>query len=143
TGLRQIYDGVWVGGTAGLSSIPSWKHDIVGTNNLSQQLDWSVATAMVSARVENEWWSWLSIYTQVSGGLGIGHSALAGADGMTYASTNFGPAYAVALGARVHFQHFGIAAGWEYAGAYAVNDLIGNTHAAGGNRLALGFSWGF
>jgi hypothetical protein len=143
TGLRQIYDHLWVGGTGSLASIPSWKHDIVGTQDLSQQLDWSVATAMATVRGEDYWFSWLSVYSMVSAGLGIGHSALVGADGMTYSSTNAGPAFAAGLGLHVHFEHLGIAAGWEYDAAWAVKDLIGNTHAAGGNRLALGLSWGF
>jgi hypothetical protein len=144
TGLRQVLDKIWLGGTAGLSSIPSWKHDVVGTDNLHQQLDWSVATAMVTLRAEDAWpVEWLSGYAQLSGGLGIGHSALAGADGMTYSSTNLGPAFAAGLGVHAHFRHAGFSAGYEYAGAYAVKDLIGNTHAAGGNRLVLGFSWGF
>ncbi|MEO6774261.1 MAG: caspase family protein [Kofleriaceae bacterium] len=143
TGLRQIYDRLWIGATAGWASIPSWKHDIVGTQNLAQQLDWSVAEVMATMRIEQGWWSWLAYFGQLSAGLGIGHSALEGADHMTYASTNFGPAFAAAIGLRVHFGHAGFAAGWQYDGAYAVKDLIGNTHAAGGNRLVLGFSWGF
>ncbi|HEY6034206.1 MAG TPA: caspase family protein, partial [Kofleriaceae bacterium] len=98
TGLRQILDRMWVGGTGSLASIPSWTHDIVGTKDLSQQLDWSVATAMATIRVEDGWFSWLSGYSQLSAGLGIGHSALRGADGMTYSSTNFGPAFAAGVG---------------------------------------------
>ncbi len=98
---------------------------------------------MATVRVEDEWFSWLSGYSQLSAGLGIGHSALHGADGMTYSSTDFGPAFAAGVGLRVHFTRFGFSAGWTYEGAYAVKDLIGNTHGAGGNRLALGLSWGF
>jgi hypothetical protein len=144
TAVRHIYDRVWIGGTAGLASIPSWKHDIVGAQDLAQQLDWSVASAMLTMRLESRYWySWMSIYTQLSAGLGIGHSALTGADGMTYSSTDAGPAFAAGLGAHLQFTHFGVAVGWEYAGAYAVKDLIGNTHLAGGNRATLGFSWGF
>ncbi len=143
TGLRQIYDRLWVGGTAGLASIPAGKHDIVGTQNLSQQLDWSVATAMVTGRIEDHLWSWLSYYGQLSGGLGIGHPALRGADAMTYSSTNAGPAFTAGIGLRFMFKHFGVDAGWDYTAAYAVKDLIGNTHAAGGNRLALGLTWEF
>ena len=143
TGLRQVYDRLWVGGTAGLASIPAWKHDIVGTESLSQELDWSVATAMATARIEDHWWRALAYYAQISGGLGLGHSALAAADHMTYSTTNAGPAFAAGVGLRLHLERFGIEVGWTYAGAYAVKDLIGNTHLAGGNRLAFGFSWGF
>jgi hypothetical protein len=143
TGLRQVYNRLWVGGTAGLASIPSWKHDVVGTQNLSQELDWSVATAMATARIEEHWWRWLAYYAQLSAGLGLGHSSLSAADHMTYSTTNAGPAFAAGIGFRFHWDHFGIDVGWTYAGAYAVKDLIGNTHLAGGNRLALGFSWGF
>jgi len=143
TGLRQIYDRLWVGGTAGLASIPAWKHDVVGTQDLSQHFDWSAATAMATVRVEDHWWRWLAYYAQLSGGLGIGHTALTGADNMTYSTTNFGPAFAAGIGLRFHLKRFGLELGWTYAGAYAVKDLIGNTHLAGGNRLAFGFSWGF
>jgi hypothetical protein len=98
---------------------------------------------MATVRVEDHWWSWLSYFAQLSGGLGIGHSALRSADAMTYSSTNAGPAFTAGIGLRFHFTHFGVDAGWDYTAAYAVKDLIGNTHAAGGNRLALGISWGF
>jgi hypothetical protein len=62
---------------------------------------------------------------------------------MTYSATNAGPAFAAGLGLHVHFDHLGINLGWEYDAAWAVKDLIGNTHVAGGSRLALGLSWGF
>ncbi len=49
----------------------------------------------------------------------------------------------VGAGLRVHARHLGAALGYEYTAAYAVKDLIGNTHGAGGYRVVLGLTWGF
>jgi hypothetical protein len=62
---------------------------------------------------------------------------------MAYSSTDVGPAFTAGVGLRVHFTNLGVALGYEYTAAWAVKDLIGNTHAAGGNRVVLGLTWGF
>jgi len=145
TGLTKLKKlrRIWVGGNVGIASLPAWTHDIVG-QNLTQKLDWSVATLMATIHGEEAWpVSWLSEYVQVSAGLGLGHTELKGADSMSYSSNDAGFAWATGVGLRAHFTQLGIALGYEYNAAYAVRDLIGNTHAAGGNRLVLGLTWGF
>ncbi len=130
---------VWIGGSVEVEWLPSWTHAVVG-QDVTQKLDLLAASLMLAAHGEQPWTSWLTQYVDVSAGPGVGGSKLEGADGMVYTSNDPGFAWAAGTGLRAHTGHTGVELGFEYSANYAIHDLIGNTHAAGGTRLVLGLS---
>jgi hypothetical protein len=63
---------------------------------------------------------------------------------MTTRETFLGPA--LSAGAGLAFDtHFGlgITMGYQFDYLRAVNNLIGDTHASGGNRVSLGLAWSY
>jgi hypothetical protein len=145
-GLRRISPYFWVGGLGGIAGMPQWTHQIVGGGG-EQKLEWSTTTIAAAGRGELPLVAErLSLYGQLSAGVGIGHTKLTGADGMAYDDTYFGPAFGLAAGAHAEIPWvLGLGASLGYAFDYApvITDLIGNTHASGGHRVALTLTYGF
>ena len=87
-----------------------------------------------------------SVYAEAAAGLGIGNTSLTNAQNMTYKDTYFGPALSAGVGLRVHdwlVPGFGMKLGYELAYMPVIKDLIGNTHATGGNYLTFALTYGF
>ncbi len=145
TGLRQITPRWWVGGLVATEALPSWSHTVAGST-ATQQLDWHTYTIAAVARAEQPIGGSVSLYAQLTAGLGIGETSLKGADNMTYDHTTEGPAFSA--GAGFHFEPrsfhgVGASVGWQYDYAPVVKDLIGNTHDAGGVRATWALTYGF
>jgi hypothetical protein len=146
-GLRHVAPYLWVGGLGSMVGMPEWKHSIAGSS-IEQKLDWSTTTLAAVGRGElpfsqGGWLSHVAAYAQASAGLGIGHTKLAGADNMAYSDTYVGPALGIATGLHFDVHHFGGSFGYAFDYAPVIKDLIGNTHASGGSRLSLAFTYGF
>ena len=145
--LQRIDPRVWVGAQLGWTTMPAWTHetDVGG----EQKLDWGVTTVSAVARGEQKLspTGRTALYAQLAGGLGIGRAHFTGADaGNENSHTYFGPS--LEAGAGLHFEDpvhpvLGLSIGYAYGYAPIVKDLIGNTHASGGSRLAVGLSYSF
>ncbi len=145
TGLRQITPRWWAGGLLAADNLPSWYRTVPGST-ATQELDWRTYTIAAVARAEQPIGGGVSLYAQLTAGLGIGQTSLKGADNMTYDHTTEGPAFSA--GAGFHFQPrifrgIGASVGWQYDYAPVVKDLIGNTHDAGGVRATWALTYGF
>jgi uncharacterized caspase-like protein len=150
TGLRRLTQQIWVGGAIGYSVMPAWRQEVTGSD-FEQHFEWSLVRLQAVGRVEqplaqsgND--ARLSAYAQLSAGLGIGRTALENADSMTFRDTHFGPAFG--LGAGLHLDGplstgLGVTAGYAFDYAPVIGDLIGNTHAAGGHRVAGALTYSF
>lgn len=148
-GLRQLSPRLWVGGLLSYVSMPGWSRSVTGPGNLTQDLDWSIATIGPVVRGEQPFantgvLSRFSAYGQLMAGLGIGHTVVTDTQGMVYPDTTLGPAFGVAAGLHFQSRHgIGLSAGYELDYAPAIRDLIGNTHAAGGDRATFALSYSF
>jgi hypothetical protein len=148
--LRHRLPWLWLGGRASAVGMPRWSQGISGST-ITEKLDWSVVTLEGVGRAEQPFGttgflSRLSIYGQLSAGLGIGNTKLTGGDLMTYSDTYFGPALGVGAGLHAdspYVRGFGLTAGYEYDYAPVIKDLIGDTHGSGGHRVTLALTFAF
>jgi hypothetical protein len=143
--LRRIDPRFYVGGQLGSIGLPGWSRS---TDVDPQELSLSVTTLSAVARAEQPFndHTRLALYGQLAGGLGMGRQHFSGAEGMTNDSTTFGPSLEAGFGLHVENRSapgLGLSIGYAYAYAPVIKDLIGNTHAAGGGRLAFGLSYSF
>lgn len=142
--------GGWFGISFGYSALPDWRQDISGSD-FAQRFDWSLYRLLLVTRMEHTFaergfFSHLGVYVQVAGGLGIGRTTLTNADRMTYRDTHFGIAASIGGGLHVDspiIDGLGLNIGYALDFAPVIEDLIGNTHDAGGHRLAGAFTYGF
>lgn len=148
--LRYWMRGLWLGGTAGYTTMPSWRQAVSGSD-FEQHLDWNMFRLAAVSRTEVPFahagfFSHLSIYAQAVIGLGIGRTHLENADHMTFDDTHFGAAFGAGFGLHVESPKIvglGMTIGYAYDYAHVISDLIGNTHNNGGHRLAFALSYGF
>jgi len=147
--LRRYLRWLSLGGVAGVTVMPTWKKEITGGGDLSQEFDWSQWRLAFVGRAE-QWMaatgfgSHFSIYGQLMAGLGIGTTSLRNAEGMTFRDTHVGPAFGGGLGLHVDFgRGIGASLGYSYDYAPVIKDLIGNTHAGGGHRFGLSVTYSF
>nr|HEX4316938.1 caspase family protein [Kofleriaceae bacterium] len=144
--IKHVAPYVWVGGLASEVGLPSWTR---ATGAETQELDWSMTTLDVVGRGEvpigsDGALSRLALYGQVGAGLALGHAHFSGAEGESNSHTYAGYAFTAGAGVHFDFRHqFGVSAGYQFDYAPAIDDRIGNTHAAGGHRLLAGLSYGF
>ena len=148
TALRQIDRHVYVGAQLARSSMPDWSKGITGTAPLMEELTWSATTFGVVGRAM---WPFKSapradfgLYAQGMLGAGIGISDVRETTGKLDGQSNFG--FAASGGAGLYIDliwGMGVLAGYEYDYAPVVKDLIGNTHAVGGNRITAALSLAF
>jgi uncharacterized caspase-like protein len=142
TGSRvPYYDSL--GLAVGYSAMPSWQQDVSGSDFV-QRFDWSIYRIQLATRLEKTFarrgfFSHVGLYVHLAAGLGIGRTTLTNADSMRYRNTNFG--LAVTMGVGLHFDApfvpgLGFNLGWANDNSPVIEDLIGNTHNAGGNRVA-------
>jgi hypothetical protein len=138
--LVDINRHVWVGLLASNIDMPSWSHDIIGSD-LEEKLEWNSTSALALARgVVGE--GRFTAYGEFGAGLGMGRTTLHAADNMTYTDTSFGPAFALGLGLHLRvWSTIGLASGYQLDYAPDVKDLIGNTHASGGHRWTLSLTF--
>ena len=144
TALRRMSRYVWLGAQVAHATLPVWTHSITGADALQQQLTWNATTIGAVGRGAYPLGRHLEVYGQLMAGVGIGRSDLEDTNDMTYAQTNVGPALAAGAGAVFHFPlRVDALVGYEFDYAPIVKDLIGDTHAVGGNRatFALGYSF--
>jgi hypothetical protein len=148
--LRRLSRHVWVGGGGGYTRMPSWRQDLSGSDE-SQTLDWSMLRAVAVGRAEQPLaetgrLSRVALYAQLVGGIGVGRTRLTNVDRMRFSDTHVGPAFGLGAGLHVEspfIRGFGMTAGYAFDYAPVIRDLIGNTHAVGGHRVAAAFTFSF
>jgi uncharacterized caspase-like protein len=137
-----------IGLAIGYSAMPAWRQDVSGSD-FSQRFDWSIFRFQLVTRFEKEFaetgfWSHVGLYIHLAAGLGIGRTSLTNAESMTYRDTHFG--LATTFGVGLHFENIlvdgiGLNLGWANDNSPVIEDLIGNTHNAGGNRVAAALTY--
>ncbi|MEO8846101.1 MAG: caspase family protein [Kofleriaceae bacterium] len=147
-GVTTLRHGLVLGGRLTWEQEPDWRHDIVGGSGASQRLAMNTTTVELIARYPLPQLSpRLRSYTELGAGLAIGRTHLTStdtmADTMRYDDTNFGPSASGALAFEVRLGNIGLVARAGYELAFAIKDLIGNTHLSGGARGELGVTYGF
>lgn len=143
TGVTTMRHGLVIGGRLAWEQSPEWSHDVIGGNGASQTVDMNTTTVELIARYPfPELTRRLRMYTELGAGLAIGRTTVTSADTMQYADTYFGPSASVGVGAEIRFGRFGVATRASYELAYAIKDLIGNTHQTGGSRFELCVTYG-
>ncbi len=148
--LRHWRGGIWFGGALGYTSMPSWRQAVSGSD-FEQTFEWGMMRVGAVGRTEytfadTGFFAHLSTYVQAMIGLGIGHTRLENADHMTFDDTHYGVALSGGFGLHLESPNivgFGMTLGYANDAAWVINDLIGNTHKAGGHRLAFALSYGF
>jgi hypothetical protein len=144
TGVTTMRHGAVIGGRLTWEREPDWQHDVVGGSGASQTLNLNVTTVELIGRYPFPEFSRLvRTYTELGAGLAIGRTHLTSADQMHYDDTNFGPCASAAAGIELRLGQVGIVGRFGYEFAYAIKDLIGNTHTSGGTRVELGVTYGF
>ncbi len=139
--LTPFHDSI--GLAVGYSAMPGWRQDVSGSD-FAQRFEWSIYRIQLVTRLEKEFaergfFSHVGLYVHLGAGLGIGRTSLTNADSMTYRDTHFGLSTTVGVG--LHFDSpfvpgLGMNLGWANDNSPVIEDLIGNTHNAGGNRIA-------
>ena len=130
----------WIGAVGTFEQLPLWKRDIAGSTAM-QTFEWNQTTLMPAIRYELAF-KHVRPMAQLAAGLGYAHTTLHGADGSVHTDSYFG--FAMSVLAGVHFTmplQIGANVGLQYELAPIVQDLIGNTHGAGGFRLFTGLSY--
>ena len=148
TALRQVEQYLYVGAQVARSSLPDWSKGITGASPLMEDLTWSATTFGVVGRAM---WPFkiapradFGLYAQGMLGAGIGISDVRETTGKLDGQSNVG--FAASGGAGVYIDliwGIGVLAGYEYDYAPVVKDLIGNTHAVGGDRATAALSVSF
>jgi hypothetical protein len=145
-GLRWIAPHLWAGVQASDVAMPRWTHP---TDAQTQELDWSTATLLAVVRGELALgdaglFGRVFAYGQVGAGGALGTIHFYGATGERDDHGYGGGAVSAGAGLRVEGpRHVGASLGYQFDYAPVISDLIGNTHASGGNRLLVGLSVGF
>lgn len=146
--LKRLRERLWVGVLGTTLTLPGYSYTVTGENgDLKNQLAWRTSAVMATARGDqplggSRW----SVYAEAAAGLGVGTTTFSNAQNMTYHDTYFGPALAAGVGIRIHdlfTDGLGFRLGYELDYMPVIKDLIGNTHATGGNYLTLAVTWGF
>ncbi len=148
-GMRQLRDRLWVGGLVSFGTAPSWSRSVDNADALRFQ--WNLTTLAAVAEGEQPlgdhgFRAHTSIYARVAAGVAMGRTSFRDENDMTTDQTFFGPSLGV--GAGFHFEsaapnHLGVSLGYEFDYAPVISNLIGDTHASGGHRLALGLSYSY
>jgi hypothetical protein len=145
-GLRHVAPYLWAGALLSDVEMPPWTRTSGGE---MQELDWSALTLAAVGRGEYiltgaHAHPQLSVYGQLAAGVGLGLTHFTGAQGEMNSHSYAG--VALSAGAGLHLEtrvHVGVSLGYQYDYAPLVSDLIGNTHASGGNRFLLGLTYSF
>ncbi len=137
-----------LGISVGHSSMPSWIQEVSGSD-FQQHFDWNLTYVHLVSRFEKEFaetglFSHFGLYVDFNAGLGIGRTSLTDADSVTHRDTHFG--LSTRMGVGLHIDSFvvrgiGLDLGWAAVYSPVIEDLIGNTHTAGGQRLAAALSY--
>ncbi|HEY5945970.1 MAG TPA: caspase family protein [Kofleriaceae bacterium] len=153
SGLRRFTKYLWAGGIGSYERAPYWTRDNDGLYPM--RFEWSTITLGGAGRAEypfadEGFASRIKAYAQLTAGLGIGRTKYRDQDGMSTNETFFGPA--VSLGAgfllggddhNIWFKGLGFSFGYQLEYAPVIDNLIGDTHAAGGHRATAAFSYSF
>ena len=145
TFITPLRNDLLVGARVTFDQAPAWTHDVVGTDGIGQKLELNTTTLEAIARYAAPPLAYghILFYGELGAGLAIGRTDVTSAENMYYDDTYFGPAVSGAAGFEVRFGSFGINTRLDYELAYAIKDLIGNTHFSGGRRVELAFTYGF
>jgi Caspase domain/Outer membrane protein beta-barrel domain len=137
--LRRVADNVWVGAQFAWDAMPSWSKQIVGDESQSQSFDWRTQTLTLVGRYTLPFNRAAGAYGQAQLGAGMGESTLTPPDGMSTTTVDFG--FAASAGGGIYIDvapwSCGMMFGYDYEYAPVIKDLIGDTHATGGNRLSF------
>lgn len=149
--LRHVAPNIWVGGFASFGSAPSWKRDEGNSAPNSNPLEFEYQTYAFGALGHAELPIYsvglgarLSLYGRLAAGIGIGRTKFSDEDNMVIHQTFYGFSGSVGAGARIDTPSgLGVALGYQLDYAPVIKNLIGDTHASGGNRITLGFAYSF
>jgi hypothetical protein len=152
-GLRRFTKYLWAGGTLGFENAPFWTRDTDGLYDM--RFEWSTLTLGAAGRAEypfgdSGFWSRIKAYGQATAALGAGVTQHHDQDGMTTKETYFGPALTLGAGFmlggddnNIWFKGLGFSLGYQLEYAPIIDNLIGDTHAAGGHRATAALSYSF
>lgn len=149
--LRHVAPNIWVGGFASYASAPTWQRDESNSAPNANPLAFSYQTYAIGALGHAELpiyqiglGSRVSLYGRIAAGLGIGRTRFSDEDNMVIHQTFYGFSGAVGAGLRIDSPSgVGVALGYQLDYAPVITNLIGDTHASGGNRLTLGVAYSF
>jgi hypothetical protein len=146
---RRVLERLWVGGIASTHELPGWTRDENDAPS-DLHLDWSQHLIAAAARGEVPVLSNVKAYAQLGAGLGLGHTAFTDQNGAVTRQWHVGPGLTAGAGFVIggdedntYFKGFGITGGYFYEYVPAISNLIGDTHGAGGHRVALGALYSF
>ena len=151
--LHRIHDHLWVGATFGATRSPEWRRDTDGLHPL--RFRWDEVTVAGVGRAETAFASHgalsrLKVYGQLALGLGLARTTHRDQDDMTTNEVYAGPALLAGGGLLVggddhnlFWKGAGISLGYELEYARVIDNLIGDTHASGGHRATLAFSFSY
>jgi len=140
---RQYHEHLRLGGVAIYSTAPSWTREDPLTK---QTFDWSVTSLLAHAHASQTFFEGgrLGAYATLGLGISIARSTFVDPDEMTTHETFIGPALSAGAGLQLDTKlGLGFTMGYQFDYQRAVNNLIGDTHASGGHRVALGLAWSY
>ena len=140
---KQIHEYVRVGGLASYTTAPGWSREDELT---TQTFEWSAGALMAVAQARQTLFEGgrLGGYVTLGAGLAIARSTFVDPDAMTTHETFVGPALSTGAGLSLDTRFgLGFTLGYQFDYARVVDNLIGDTHASGGHRLALGLAWSY
>ncbi|MGE0396769.1 MAG: caspase domain-containing protein [Kofleriaceae bacterium] len=138
---RQYHEKLRLGGRATYTDAPGWTREDELTR---QTFRWSAVSLLAHALAQHRFFDGgrLGIYGTLGLGLSIARSTFVDPMEKTTHETFVGPALSTGAGLSLD-SHFGLGftLGYQFDYQRAVNNLIGDTHASGGHRIALGLAW--
>jgi uncharacterized caspase-like protein len=152
-GLRRFTKYLWAGGIAGFENSPRWTRETDGLYPM--HFEWSTLTLGAAGRAEypfadSGFWSRIKAYGQLSAAIGAGVTQHRDQDGTATKESYFGPALAFGTGLMLGgadnnplANGLGFSLGYQLGYAPIIDNLVGDTHAAGGHRATAALSYSF
>lgn len=143
TVTHHYTDNLRLGYSVSYTTAPSWHREDELT---TQSFEWNVTSFLGHAHAHQPLFEGkrLAAYATLGLGLAIGRSTFVDPEEMTSTETFFGPALSAGAGLKFDARFgLGFTMGYQFDYQRAVNNLIGDTHASGGHRVALGLAWSY
>jgi len=142
--LREVFPTVWGGFRLGYTTLPRWRHDVIGSV-ASQSLDWNTTTldAVLQLRRSIPGFRRLSVISKLDVGVALSRTDVTSTDNMHYSDSYFGFSGGLLAGAHEQLGNIAIELTGGVDVSTGIKDLIGNSHTAGGARVGLGLTYGF
>jgi len=145
--MREVYPRVWIGGVGTYAGSPDWERSDPEVPTL--HFSWTTTTFAGLARGEHalsdpEYGTRIALYGQAAVGLGIVRSHFVDQDSTTTTQTFYGAAMSLGAGLLIEGRRgVGGSAGYQFDYAPILDNRTGDTHAIGGHRGVLGFSYSY